>query len=346
MFDTFFEPYENDRDALTGLYRRNVITDYMEYLISENKPFSFVMLDVDNFKLVNDTYGHLKGDEVLQNVAETLLDVTDGKGVVGRYGGDEFVFVIPNIVEYDEIWQFCYNALRSSAKIELDSANLSVSYTLGVSRFSKDATNIDELIALADKALYRGKVKGRNCFIIYLPEKHANIELQSIRDKVYSPINLHSKIYAMLTRNNSVKDNIKRVFNFVGPYLMLDHFCIEVGDSLLFEYNHPLAPKKTFEPYGDELIRTLMNGYGMLIQNAVVTSELKGNSPMIDRMIKDGVYACCIVAIEAFGQKYGYLRAEMTSVDTGRIWQNEDLVLLQYIASMIGILLYAKKQEI
>lgn len=343
MRDDFFKDYENDRDNLTFLYRRNVITEYMLHLIGEGTPFSFIMLDIDNFKLINDTYGHLTGDEVLREVGESLRKCCNNKGVVGRYGGDEFVFVLPNIVEYQEVWQFSFDVLKSAQTLEFSDETIMVSYTMGIARFPKDSISIDELITTADKALYRGKVKGRNCFIIYLPEKHANIELQALRDKVYDPMNLHARVYTMLTLNDHVEQNIMKVINFLGPYLMIDHLCIETDGALKYEYHHPLAPKREYHAYGEKVIEGMMANYGTIVERTVQNSKLVTSPGLIMEMDKQGVTAGVICKIKAFEKSYGYLRAEMTALDTGRIWQTNDLILLEDFACVLALVLYVRE---
>ena len=83
---SFFEGKEKMVDNLTGLYERHVIISYMNHLIINNIKFTFAILDVDNFKFVNDNYGHLVGDDVLKIVASSIRDVVKDFGVVGRYG--------------------------------------------------------------------------------------------------------------------------------------------------------------------------------------------------------------------------------------------------------------------
>ena len=95
MNKDFFEDKKDQVDELTGVYRRDVIVQYVDFLISENKPFSFAILDIDNFKYVNDDHGHLFGDEVLKAVAKKIQEEVENIGVVGRYGGDEFLITYP-----------------------------------------------------------------------------------------------------------------------------------------------------------------------------------------------------------------------------------------------------------
>ncbi len=345
--DKFFLGKDNEVDALTKLYRRDIILSYMDNLIEQHIPFSFLILDIDNFKLINDNYGHLVGDLVLKCVADSLKNIIGNKGVVGRYGGDEFIFLFPNIVEYDDIWKISFDILKSSGDLVIPQyEEIKITYTVGESRFPKDSETIDELIVLADKALYRGKVKGRNCFIIYLPEKHANIALQTIREKVYSPMFLHAKIFAMLNKNSDLKTNIQQAINFIGAYFLIDHLCVEAGDELLFEYNHPIAPKRKFRIYGSECIEQCVSSDGLFVENTILTSKIKESNPLVNAILRQDIWSCVLCKIRAFDKTYGYLRADVTAIDTGRIWQNEDLVVLECFANYLGMALYSLRQDL
>lgn len=341
MIDSFFK-HINEYDELTKVYRRDAIISYADYLIENNEPFSFCILDIDNFKSINDTYGHLVGDEVLKIAAKSLADITSKhNGAIGRFGGDEFILIF-KVQEYDDIWKIAFELLKSTSNLEFSNTSIDLSYTLGVSRFPLNSNNVSELIDLADKALYRGKVKGRNCFIIYLPEKHANIKLEAIREKSYSPLFLHSKIYNMLTKNDNIDENIKNVIDFVGSYYLIDSLCIENNNELKFIYKHPLYKDKELKPYGSNVIETALSTNGVFIDNRLLKNPMKDTNPLMSEMLKQGVYSSVISKIQAFGKTYGYLRADVTSVDTGRIWQNEDLISIECLSNYIALILYSK----
>jgi diguanylate cyclase (GGDEF)-like protein len=345
MTNEFFEQLHADPDELTRIFRRDAIMLYGEHLIEQNVPFSFAILDIDNFKLINDNYGHQMGDEVLKVVANSLQEVTDGKGFVGRYGGDEFIFVFPYLVEYDTIWKTLFRVLKSSADLVFSESSITISYTMGCARFPENTTNIDELFTLADKALYRGKVKGRNCFIIYLPEKHANIALQTIREKVYSPIHLHAKIFNFLTnKNRSLDSNIKQAIDFVGPYLLIDHLCVETPNGLEYEYFQPLFKNRKYAPFGIETTEEYVSDNGVFYENTVLGSR-HSNSKLYKKFKEQGIYASFICTLRAYGKTFGIIRADMVSVDTGRIWQNEDLVLLENLANIMSLAFYVDSLE-
>ena len=106
MTDEFFS-VERPKDNLTQVYSREVIIDYATSLIRRKIPFSFGIVDIDNFKYVNDTYGHLSGDKILKTVSTRLMKLIGTIGAVGRFGGDEFLLVMPHLVDYDAVWTTC-----------------------------------------------------------------------------------------------------------------------------------------------------------------------------------------------------------------------------------------------
>lgn len=331
-------------DELTQIYRRESIMQYAESLIKENIPFSFAILDIDNFKLVNDNYGHQIGDEVLKKCAQSFDVIVGDSGYVGRYGGDEFVFIYPNTVEYNDLWQQLYKVLKSSANLEFSNDSIVITYSIGCARYPMNTTNIDDLFNLADKALYRGKVKGRNCFIIYLAEKHADIKLQTFREKIYSPVNLHQKVFTILTSNKgSLLSKIISAINFVGAYLLIDHLALEDNNEMIYEYFQPLYKDRVYSVYKTSMVEPYMTN-GIFIENTV-SANASLTTPLYNEFRKQGVYASAIFLIKTNGKTYGILRADMASVNTGRMWQNDDLVLLLNLANTIALAKYIDENK-
>ena len=346
MYDDFFNNIKIEYDELTNVYDRHVITSYMDYLLTKNIPFTFAILDIDNFKFINDTYGHLVGDEVLKEVAKSINEVSKDFGILGRYGGDEFIFVFPNVVEYQESWEYGLKLLKSPEHLILDGLpNVSITYTMGLSRFPIDSTNSDELFELADKALYRGKIKGRNCFIIYLAEKHKDIDVLNKRDKIYSPIYLNNKIYNMLNASNNLDEALQNTISFIGSSLMIDHVCFEQGNELKHHYFHPLSKKfDGYIPFGYDNVISRMDTNGFFCKN-VIESKYDKEDILFNKFKEQSIYSSVICDVKAYNKHFGFLRAEMTAVDTGRIWQQQDLVVLINFANILGLLFYIKELE-
>ncbi len=147
-------------DALTGLFNRNYFNEKL-YNIKTKGPISLILLDLDNFKNINDLYGHLAGDTVLQKVAEILKNVTRKVDVIVRWGGDEFVVVL---WETDE--QEALNiARRIKTQIEnydfvFGQSRVRISVSIGIASMQEsDLNDKDQLFKTADEALYLAKGK-------------------------------------------------------------------------------------------------------------------------------------------------------------------------------------------
>lgn len=155
------------RDSLTGLYNHGRILEYLELELRRKRRsgerVSFVMLDLDRFKAVNDAYGHLAGDEVLRGVARILAANAREGDLVGRYGGEEFAVILDSGTP-ELAAAFC-ERIRSkveAASFEAEGVVLRVTLSLGWASFPAGCLQPADLIALADAALYRAKEEGRN----------------------------------------------------------------------------------------------------------------------------------------------------------------------------------------
>jgi diguanylate cyclase (GGDEF)-like protein/PAS domain S-box-containing protein len=163
------------RDPLTGLYNRRYLQERLEHELArarrENQPISFVMIDIDHFKKVNDTFGHNAGDIVLQKLATELLSRTRIGDIVCRYGGEEFLAVLPNVTsetayEIAERWR----KLFPGSTMPLEYTEIKATVSCGISEFPLHGNTSEELVSTADKALYYAKQAGRNRVMIWKHE--------------------------------------------------------------------------------------------------------------------------------------------------------------------------------
>ncbi|MEH6476939.1 MAG: GGDEF domain-containing protein [Sneathiella sp.] len=153
-------------DSLTGISNRRHLMDSSEREFSMAHryatPLSVLLLDIDHFKSVNDSFGHAAGDAVLETFARTIKGVIRQTDKFGRYGGEEFVVTLPHST--------CVNAMAIAEKIRkvietmnCGRDNLSVTVSIGVSEMTSDDKTLDEVLKRADTAVYEAKNSGRNC---------------------------------------------------------------------------------------------------------------------------------------------------------------------------------------
>ena len=156
------------RDSLTGLYNRR----FLEESISAQVPFaerygqplSLMMIDIDHFKRFNDLYGHKQGDETMQKVANVLKDTARDSDIVSRYGGEEFVIIMPNTTKDGGILlaEKIRCAIETRTLLNMNGTKEVTTVSIGLSTFPEDATDIQELMRQVDIALYQSKSNGRN----------------------------------------------------------------------------------------------------------------------------------------------------------------------------------------
>lgn len=155
-------------DELTGLNNRRFFMEMLrnEFRRSERygAPFVYVMLDIDHFKKVNDTHGHLMGDRALVAVAQVLTRTARAQDVVGRFGGEEFAIIMPHTeLKGGELAAQRHRRLIEEEPILTEQAALKVTASFGVAHFPRpDVRRVEDLIELADQALYQAKEEGRN----------------------------------------------------------------------------------------------------------------------------------------------------------------------------------------
>lgn len=168
-------------DSLTGLANRHRMGTALESTLSSCKSTqrscALLMLDLDRFKQVNDTLGHPAGDELLQQVAERLGHVIDGKGEIGRLGGDEFQVILPDMEDRGELGELANRLIQAiSQPFSVDGSRAIIGTSIGIAVAPYDGFEVEELVSSADLALYAAKRGGGAQFRFYSSDLKDNAD--------------------------------------------------------------------------------------------------------------------------------------------------------------------------
>jgi diguanylate cyclase (GGDEF)-like protein len=160
------------RDGLTGLFNRHfmelTLDRELHRVARKEKPLTLLMVDVDHFKAFNDTFGHEAGDQVLRKVAETLAQAVRTEDIVCRYGGEEFVAILPEMALEDALERAQHlRGLVREISLRFDGKELpEVTISVGVAMYPQHAESVEQLLRASDRALYEAKHQGRNRVVV------------------------------------------------------------------------------------------------------------------------------------------------------------------------------------
>ncbi|GMQ46819.1 bifunctional diguanylate cyclase/phosphodiesterase [Vibrio sp. 10N] len=173
--------YQASHDALTGLPNRSYGNQRLEIEIDKanynNSKLLVMFIDLDNFKQINDTLGHLAGDEVLKQSTERLENAVGNKELLSRLGGDEFLYIIPELDDQEVSKKYAEKILKLfDEPFSWNNQKFFVSISIGMSRYPEDGDNNEQLLANADMAMYSVKQDGRNAYSFYDAEMSSNVQ--------------------------------------------------------------------------------------------------------------------------------------------------------------------------
>ena len=158
--------YNSNYDSLTGIFNRGKVIENIN-LLKQNLDFNkekyyIAMIDIDNFKKVNDIYGHIAGDKVLKEVSNVIRKSISNEDILGRYGGEEFIAIIKDeINNYKDIIERIRRNIEE-LNINVNNKLIKVTSSIGVKNFNLNKMTLEENISLADKSLYKAKNSGKN----------------------------------------------------------------------------------------------------------------------------------------------------------------------------------------
>jgi len=330
-------------DSLTGVVSRGYILGFAKHLVESKTPFMMAIMDIDNFKLVNDNYGHKFGDECLKSIGENLAKFVGNNGLVGRFGGDEFIILYFGGTSYNNVHSYVAKLYNSGTivrrRLKFGSVEFYVTSTTGCASFPDDADNYDELFLLVDKALYRGKTKGRNCYIVYVESKHRNID---VHKKEASLLSISYKnLFNMINDNILPKpdDVVKNMLDYIVKNLA-------VSSALFIKPDNKIITSGTTndvdlnEEFIDAVSKLVLDDEVFVPTNMKI---LKGHNKKIAEFVdKKEILTFMVSSVKSFHSFYGYLVLFENKIE--RIWQEKDVELLMYVDRLIYIL-YSERNK-
>ncbi|MBP5695747.1 MAG: GGDEF domain-containing protein [Treponema sp.] len=314
-------------DPLTGIVSRAYAVKFVRSLIAEGRPFTFTMLDLDNFKFINDSLGHSAGDKVLTTVSKNLAEYVEGYGLVGRFGGDELLMVDLKHTDKDDKISF-FKDLYTNSKalrttISFGNGNSFVTGTAGAASFPEDAGTYEELFAIIDKMLYLGKNKGRNCYTVYNEEKHKALEVAKIaRHGVFTYMH---QIRTNMEKAESFERKLKIAMPILSEILRINDLHYICNDGRLKSVMNP-----DFDGDASDIKKLMTDD--LFSENTL--SEVKKKSPVFyETLTASGFKSALIVRIRKNSKVLGYLVCAVNR--SLRIWQENECAVLYYVAGLL-----------
>ena len=340
------------KDSFTGLLNKKAFTEYSIEKIANNDEgvMWMIIIDIDNFKETNDTFGHTFGDAVIKKTADTLQMHLGSHGVVGRFGGDEFVALVHDVPTRDEL-KLLLKVIARELMYAFDD-KMMLTMSIGVSQYPKDGREFDVLFGKADKSLYIAKEKGKNRHIIYDEKLHGGYSEDSIKYQTVSFMISREKRRGMLVRcisemnangidafleNDNLTQGLLDLFDLGGITIFGDQ-----GRSVIFRKGaYKSAPEdraailndgKYAEQYDHETVMVIST-----VNKLKMISDLAYSSAM-ERDI--GASVRCVVKKES----KPYIFVDFDVFVNNRKWSDADVEILTVLGCMIGEMLKAGEQ--
>lgn len=279
---------ENAYDVATGLLNKRAIHEYaVEKISTQKQGIYLAVMDVDDFKRINDSFGHLYGDEVLSKVSEIIRSVLHFRGVAGRFGGDEFMILFEEIDSEDTLRRILTTISKHIQWAFNGVEGLSVTTSMGIAKCPEDGVTYDELFHKADKCLYIAKAKGKNRYIIYDREKHGELQDENTGKKeIGLKVNISDEEKSALVSEIVLRlhkegyEALQSVLEQVRTYFDIDGIAVYAGRSLqrVLEVGKYVNPIERLDFVADKVYQEYLDEQGFYIEGQL--SKLKNKLPI------------------------------------------------------------------
>ncbi len=330
FFDKIIDEINLDEivDYLTGILNRSYSIQFVRSLIEEKIPFTFTIIDLDNFKFINDSFGHSAGDKVLATVAKGLAEFTDGFGLAGRFGGDELLLIDLKNITMEQKSHFFNNLFGNSnalrKEVYFENGAAFVTGTAGCASFPDDADDFSELFSLIDKMLYLGKSGGRNCFTIYEEEKHKDIEIHKIANNgIFTNM---QKLKLDLQNENNFESKLLKSLPVLTDVLQIRDLYYVLPDGKM-----RAVLNKNFEADASDLPEVMQND----LFSESTLNLIKNHSPKFYKSLTENRFETVLISrIRKDDETKGYLVCAVNR--SLRIWQENECAILFYLSELLA----------
>lgn len=260
-------------DLLTTLPNRRFFSEVLEKTIKEkgrkHQKFAIIFIDIDNFKLINDSAGHERGDQILQRTAVRLKSMVDKRDFVSRFGGDEFLMLVNRDIKEEELVAYI-NTIRDSlvADMNVNNTRYNIQASFGIAKFPEDGECVQELLMCADTAMYGAKDSGRNTVKVFEASMRSELvrrmQLETSMPRAWD----NGEMYLRFQPQYNLEDHSIR-----GVEVLVRWDSKELGSISPVEFI-PLAEKtKLIVPMGEWILRSACEWY--------VSTQLQNKYPFL-----------------------------------------------------------------
>ena len=345
-----------ETDLMTGLLNKATTESKIKNNLREldgNSSNVMMLIDIDDFKKINDTYGHLKGDEVIINIAKAMMEQTGEYGFAGRLGGDEFCMYLTNVLD---ITLACEKATLIADSLRQqypgDNGDCKVTLSIGIA-YAKDQTPYSVLLENAYTALYQSKLKGKNCYSCYVEDmergKYENKRNEPVQKESQSEKTLN-ELLTILFGSANTYSAIEKALGHIGVTYKIDKISIfEYGNNRNFIdcthqwvreglKNDRQIKQHTPSTVFDELNQMATDGIFYSSDTSLIKLNASNMSPQAE-----GIKRLVQSVITYNGKCIGYIG--FYSMDAGSSWSTSELSLFKVIFKMLSEAVCQKQNE-
>lgn len=354
--------YKAETDQMTGLFNKvSTETRIKKHLreLDGGKYNVLMLLDIDNFKAINDTFGHLKGDEVIVNIANAILDESGDYGFGGRLGGDEFCMYLDNVLDLqlaEEKATLIADRLR--ALYPGSENDCKVTLSIGIAA-TNEQLSYDNLLEHADTALYNAKVRGKDQYCCY-DKRLQHVQYENKRQETLIPIadvkpafndnHVINELMTILYSSTNTYLAIEKALNILGTTYNIDQISVwEYGFNRSFlDCTHKWC--KSYEEHNSlrqehfpsDMFQAIdtRNQDGMTYISDLSTSSLSG---VESTLLAEGIVSLAQAQILMGGSIIGYI--DFYNKDASNVWSSSQLELFQIFFMILSEAICSKRRQ-